>query len=196
MQFQLPPGIEKLARIEPQQLKKEQQLFQPKQTVSHVSLLKGQQQLPGLTMPLAQWQVVRMIHVPQPLESSDKEVVYRQQQMWSSMLQLPSERGVLSAKFELEGQAHQVRWQIVNGEVVLLTSTLFGEQALKLVPTLSGGWRLVSHGVDMAEPLQLLWMPGSLQNNKLILRDTQRIWLKRSFYIIVILALLYLLLLK
>ncbi|MGR5166935.1 hypothetical protein ACPV5L_06940 [Vibrio astriarenae] len=154
MQSQLPPGIEKLVRIEPQQLKSEQQLSQPSQSASHVPAKAGQQQLPHLNMPLAQWQVVRMLYAPQ---SMMKEAHYIPQQKISPTLNFPSERGVLTARFELEGQMQQVRWQVNNCEATIMVSTLANHQLFKLLPSVNGGWRIVVNSNDMAEPLQLLW---------------------------------------
>ncbi|QIA64530.1 hypothetical protein GT360_13975 [Vibrio astriarenae] len=179
MQSQLPPGIEKLVRIEPQQLKSEQQLSQPSQSASHVPARAGQQQLPHMTMPLAQWQVVRMLYPPHSSTATSKEALYQVQQMVSPTLRMPTENGILTAKFELEGQVHQVRWQIAQGEAVLLASTLASEQALKLIPSISGGWHLVSRGMDMVEPLQLLWGPNNKLSSYSNDNDFSIIWLKR-----------------
>ncbi|GAL14320.1 hypothetical protein JCM19233_5332 [Vibrio astriarenae] len=164
MQSQLPPGIEKLVRIEPQQLKSEQQLSQPSQSASHVPARAGQQQLPHMTMPLAQWQVVRMLYAPQSLH---KESHYpTSQQRESPTLQFPAERGVLTARFELEGQMHQVRWQVSQGEAVVIASSLANDQLIKLLPSVNGGWRIVTQGVDMADPLQLLWNQKTIFTHK------------------------------
>ncbi|WP_394242733.1 hypothetical protein [Vibrio astriarenae] len=179
MQSQLPPGIEKLVRIEPQQLKSEQQLSQPSQSASHVPARAGQQQLPHMTMPLAQWQVVRMLYPPHSSTTTSKEALYQVQQMVSPTLRMPTENGILTAKFELEGQVHQVRWQIAQGEAVLLASTLASEQALKLIPSISGGWHLVSRGMDMVDPLQLLWGANNRLSTYSNDNDASIIWLKR-----------------
>lgn len=179
MQSQLPPGIEKLVRIEPQQLKSEQQLSQPSQSASHVPARAGQQQLPHMTMPLAQWQVVRMLYPPHSSTAASKEALYQAQQMVSPTLRMPTESGILTAKFELEGQTHQVRWQIAQGEAVLLASTLASEQALKLIPSISGGWHLVSRGMDMVDPLQLLWGVNNRITTYPNGNDHSMSWLKR-----------------
>ncbi|CAM4276963.1 hypothetical protein [Vibrio agarivorans] len=179
MQSQLPPGIEKLVRIEPQQLKSEQQLSQPAQSATHVPARHGQQQLPHLTMPLAQWQVVRMLYPPHSNTATSKDALYQVQQMVSPTLRMPTESGVLTAKFELEGQAHQVRWQITQGETQLLASTLANEQVLKLIPSISGGWHLVSRGLDMVEPLQLLWGANDRISINSDRDNSHLLWFKR-----------------
>ncbi len=132
MQSQLPPGIEKLVRVEPQQLKSERQLSQPAQTASHLPTRNSQQQLPGMTMPLAQWQVVRMLYSAHSITQTRKDMAYQTPNRATAQLTMPTERGILAAKFELDGQPHQLRWQISQGEAVLVSSTLASDQILNL----------------------------------------------------------------
>ncbi|WP_047045930.1 hypothetical protein [Vibrio mexicanus] len=112
MQSQLPPGIEKLVRVEPQQLKSERQLSQPAQTASHLPSRPTQQQLPGFTLPLAQWQVVRMLYSAHSVTPTRKDMAYQTPNRATAQLTMPTDRGILAAKFELDGQPHQLRWQI------------------------------------------------------------------------------------
>lgn len=193
MQSQLPPGIEKLVRVEPQQLKSERQLSQPAQQASHVPARPGQQQLPGLMMPLAQWQVVRMLYAPHSVTTNPRESAYQAPPQSSPSLQFSGERGVLMAKFELDGQVHQLRWQITPGEAILLGASLAHEPLLKLLPSLNGTWRIVANGTDMVDPLQLLWLPiGAVQTSGLTtVPFYQQVWFKRLATLLVALGVVF-----
>ncbi|MCK6263348.1 hypothetical protein KP803_08655 [Vibrio sp. ZSDE26] len=182
MQSQLPPGIEKLVRVEPTQLKSEQQMSQPSKQASHLPTAHQQQQMPSLVMPLAQWQVIRMLYSAQPVTSSRHDMAYQQGQQTTPVLTLPQGRGVLMAQFELDGQTHQVRWQISQGEAVLVASTLANDQMIKLLPSVGGGWRIVTNGLELAQPVQLLWSPLGGEGYNPIASQEQRLWVKRAMW--------------
>ncbi|MGF1698121.1 hypothetical protein L4C54_20890 [Vibrio lamellibrachiae] len=183
MQSQLPPGIDKLVRVEPAQLKSEQQMSQPSKQPSHLPTQHQQQQMPSLVMPLAQWQVVRMLYSAQQVTPSRHDMVYQQGQQASPVLQLPSGRGVLMTQFELDGQMHQVRWQVSQGEAVLVASTLANDQMIKLLPSVGGGWRLVTNGLELSQPMQLLWSPIGSDGYSTFANREQKLWVKRAIWI-------------
>ncbi|WP_413112641.1 hypothetical protein [Thaumasiovibrio sp. DFM-14] len=159
MQPQLPPGLDRLSQIPPQQLKSEQQQSQPAKTAVHVGTQQGQQQWPQLQMPLAQWQVVRMLYQPSSLTATRPEPPYSQAtsaQQSSPALQLRGD-GVLQLRVTIDGQVQQISWQIQHGEAVLLASTLNKPDDIQLLPSLNGGWRVVVNRGEVNEPVQLLW---------------------------------------
>lgn len=182
MQSQLPPGIDKLVRIEPAQLKSEQQMSQPSKQASHLPTQHQQQQMPTLVMPLAQWQVVRMLYSAQQVTPSRHDLIYQQNQQTSPVLTLPNARGLLTMQFELDGQMHQVRWQLSQGEAVLVGSTLANDHMVKLLPSVGGGWRLITNGLELTQPIQLLWSPIGGDGKSAFVTHEQRLWIKRAIW--------------
>ncbi len=156
MQSQLPPGIDKLAQVPPSLLKSEHQQSQPANSAVHLPVKSTQQQLPTLQMPLLQWQVVRMLYAPHTTTAMRSESPYSQLAQSSPILLL-GEHGVLEAKVMIDNQLQQIRWQIQQGEAVVIQSSLPKEIELLLLPTLHGGWRMIVNNGEVNEPLQLLW---------------------------------------
>ncbi|PSW08448.1 hypothetical protein C9J01_23985 [Photobacterium rosenbergii] len=187
-------AINKLLRIEPQQLKAEQ-FTPPLQQGPAKPLSNNAQPSTPQTLPQSQWQVVRM------LASSSASSLGQTQGYQTPTLQSPSFRlgggeGELQLRLQLEGQTHTIRWQVGAGqsEPQLLNSTLPAAISLALLPTVDQGWRLVAKGFMHNEPLQLLWSPygnnakasGSAHNPVSL-----KVWLRTGFITTVILFSLF-----
>ncbi|PSU32305.1 hypothetical protein [Photobacterium lutimaris] len=182
-------AINKLLRIEPQQLKAEQ--FTPPQQGAKLGASTAN--TPSSTpqpLPQAQWQVVRMLANLSGM-SLGQTHAYTAPTLQSPSFRLAGGEGELQLRLQFEGQPHTVRWQIgqAGAEPQLLNSTLPPALSLALLPTVDQGWRLVAKGVLHNEPLQLLWTPygnngkaGSASGSPLSLK----VWLRTGFIITVI----------
>ncbi|MGF1682687.1 hypothetical protein [Photobacterium minamisatsumaniensis] len=155
-------AIHKLLRIEPQQLKTEQFKLPQNQTGLNQQPKNQQNIASSMTLPQAQWQVVRLLASASNNTGLSQDLVYLSQLQQSQSFKVAGGQGELQLRFQLDGQVHQVRWQISQGEVLLLASTLPSTFSLKLLPTFDQGWRIVADGFLHSDPLQLLWSPVSL----------------------------------
>ncbi|KHT62897.1 hypothetical protein RJ45_14745 [Photobacterium gaetbulicola] len=182
-------AINKLLRIEPQQLKADQ--FTP-------SLPQGAKQgasqqpsnsaSPLQILPQAQWQVVRMLASSSAMVLSHT-AAYSAPPLQSSSFRLTGGEGELQVRVQVEGQPHILRWQVSQGEVQQLSSTLPAGLSLALLPTVDQGWRLVAKGFLHHEPLQLLWSPYGNSANAGAGMETAlslKIWLRIGLIITVI----------
>ncbi|MGF1702761.1 hypothetical protein L4D09_20915, partial [Photobacterium makurazakiensis] len=154
-------AIHKLLRIEPQQLKAEQNKLPPNQVGLLPKPQHQQSNSSSIILPQAQWQVVRLLAAVSNSSGLSQDLVYLSQLQQSQSFKVAGGQGELQLRFHLDGQPHQMRWQINQGEALLLVSTLPAAYSLKLIPTLDQGWRIVADGFLHSEPLQLLWSPVS-----------------------------------
>lgn len=184
-------AINKLLRIEPQQLKAEQS---PPSLAQETK--QGANQQPSnqtstsspQTIPQAQWQVVRMLASSSGLSLGQTQA-YSAQALQSPSFRLAGGEGELQLRLQVEGQPHAIRWQVNQGEAQLLSSTLPMALSLALLPTIDQGWRLVAKGFLHHEPLQLMWAPygntdkeGATTHSAISLK----VWLRTGFIITVI----------
>ncbi|MBY5947901.1 hypothetical protein [Photobacterium rosenbergii] len=186
-------ALNKLLRIEPQQLKADQ--FTPPQQGPAKPLSNNAQPSTPQTLPQAQWQVVRM------LASSSASSLGQPQGYQTPTLQSPSFRlnggeGELQLRLQLEGQVHTVRWQVGagQGEPQLLNSTLPTALSLALLPTVDQGWRLVAKGFMHNEPLQLLWTPygnTAKASTSVNTSVSLKVWLRTGFIVTVVFFLVF-----
>ncbi|MGR5065572.1 hypothetical protein [Photobacterium sp. DNB22_13_2] len=182
-------AINKLLRIEPQQLKTEQFTPPPQGAKLGASTANNRSSTPQ-PLPQAQWQVVRMLANLAGMSLGQSQA-YSAQTLQSPSFRLTGGEGELQLRLQLEGQTHTIRWQVGGNqtEPQLLNSTLPPALSLALLPTVDQGWRLVAKGFVHNEPLQLLWSPygnsgkdGSDADSAISLK----VWLRTGFIITVI----------
>ena len=186
----LSAAINRLLRIEPQQLKAEQFTPPPQQGTAK-PLSNHSQTSTSQTLPQAQWQVVRMLASSSGMSLNQHAQAYNAPTLQSPSFRLIGGEGELQLRLQVEGQVHTVRWQVGGGqnEPQLLNSTLPSALSLTLLPTVDQGWRLAAKGILHNEPLQLLWTPYGNSTREGITANnpaSMKLWLRTGFIISVL----------
>ncbi|WEM43004.1 hypothetical protein PTW35_04150 [Photobacterium sp. DA100] len=182
-------AIHKLLRIEPQQLKADQ--FTPplpQGAKQGASQQPSSPASPPQILPQAQWQVVRMLASSSAMALGHTSA-YSAPTLQSPSFRLAGGEGELQVRVQVEGQPHTLRWQVSQGEVQQLNSTLPTALSLTLLPSVDQGWRLVAKGFLHHEPLQLLWLPYGNSANAGAGVETAlslKVWLRTGLIITVI----------